>query len=84
MNEYNSAGQLGALAPTPDRLIIHHLNTLVCKMVEYNEDEDSYTVLLTLPGENGTLIEMEVPPGEADNFQVGQEWQLDAALERGA
>lgn len=84
MNDLNPQPQLGQLAATPDRLVVHHLNTLVVNGKYYNEDEDTFTVVLTLPTENGTMIEIpDVPPGEAEMFVVGEEWRLDAALERG-
>lgn len=74
---------LGGLVATPDRMVIHYQNTLRVVTNEYNEDEDTYHVILARVGDDepDNRIEMlGVPPETAAQFTVGSEWILDAAL----
>lgn len=81
-------GPFAGMLPTQDYNVVHVPVTFKVITKEYDEDDDTYHVILAAdfhddgtPMDGGSRLDIPgVPPGSAEQFEVGQTWDMDGVL----
>lgn len=74
---------MGAITPTPETQITTFRNdVMTCTDKDYDEDEDIWYVVFQSE-DYANRITLPVPPGESDDYEIGQTRSLLAELSRG-